>query len=154
MDLINGSSKVLDFYIWDDSEVSVKQVSIIKNLKAENFKLPKNLWSFLDSIGPKNPTSIRLFHKVLEEADENVIFSMIIRQFRLLLLIDSGIRTVDEAKRLASWQSSKLRRQAQSFTKGSLPKSYKKLYEIDIRHKTGLLDIPLSKSIDFFLLGL
>ena len=154
IDLINESSKNLEFYIWNGSEVSVKQASVVKNLKAENFKLPKNLWTFLDNIRPGNLASIRLFHKVLEEADENVIFSMIVRQFRLLLSVRSNIRAIDEAKRMAPWQRSKLQRQAQSFSEESLLTTYKKLFEIDQKHKTGLLDIPLSKSIDFFLLGL
>ncbi len=154
IDLINESSKSLEFYIWNDSEVSVKQASVVKNLKVENFKLPKNLWTFLDNIRPGNPTSISLFHKVLEEADENVIFSMIVRQFRLLLSVYSNIRAIDEAKRMAPWQRGKLQRQAQSFSEESLLTTYKKLFEIDQKHKTGLLDIPLSKSIDFFLLGL
>jgi len=154
IDLINESSKSLEFYIWNDSEVSVKQASVVKNLKVENFKLPKNLWTFLDNIRPGNPTSISLFHKVLEEADENVIFSMIVRQFRLLLSVYSNIRAIDEAKRMAPWQRGKLQRQAQSFSEESLLTSYKKLFEIDMKHKTGILDIPLSQKIDFFLLDL
>lgn len=153
-ELINKHSKALDFYLWEDQEISLKHASLIKNLKSQKFDLPKNLWTFLDNIRPGSPLSVKLFHKVLEEADENVIFSMIVRQFRLLLSVDSNIHSIDESKRMQVWQKSKLQRQARLFPNQSLKIAYGRLFEIDQKHKTGALDIPLSKSIDFFLAGL
>ena len=154
VDLINKNSQKLIFYLWEDSEISPRQISSLKNIKEKNFKLPKNLFLFLDSIRPGNKEAIGLFHKTLSESDENIIFFMILRQFRLLLSQALGIGSIDEIKRLASWQRGKLQRQASQFQKDRLLRDYKKLYEIDRKHKTGVLDIPLSKSIDFFLLGL
>ncbi len=154
VELINKNSKAFDVFLWEDSEVSKRQTSAVKNLKVMDYNLPKNLWSFLDSIRPGNPRSIELFHKVLWEADENIIFSMIVRQFRLLLSVGSNIQTIEEAKRMAPWQRGKLQRQVSLFSSERLLRAYKELFKIDQKHKTGLLNIPLSKSIDFFLAGL
>ena len=87
--------------------------------------------------------------------ETELIFYMIVRQFRLLLSLTSeGSKNIDEAKRLAPWQSSKLKSQSKLFGKDRLIEIYKKLYKIDYETKFGLTSLPLNSTIDIFLIDL
>ena len=78
---------------------------------------------------------------------------MIIRQFRLLLgLSESSNNNIDEIKRLAPWQKSKLVRQASLFGVDKLKQIYKMLYKIDKSQKTGKSPLTLVQDIDILML--
>lgn len=147
-------TKNLDVYLWEGAELSNKTLSSFKDAHMELFKLPQNLFSFLDSIRPGNNQSVTLFHKTLEETDENIILFMLIRQFRLLLAVSYDVSGIEETKRMAPWQQSKLKRQAEYFGEERLKKAFRNLQRLDKAHKTGELTMSPSQSIDFFLLDL
>lgn len=91
----------------------------------------------------------------MSQTPEELIFFMLIRQFRLLLAVsEEGIDSIDEMKRIAPWQKSKLNSQARSFGKESLLDIYNKLYKIDSETKSGKSALTLTQAIDFFLAGL
>jgi DNA polymerase III delta subunit len=79
---------------------------------------------------------------------------MIVRQFRILLNLITNETPIDEVKRMAPWQLSKLKRQAEFFGLEKLKSIYKSLLDIDLNSKTGKSPANLKKSIDFFLSGL
>jgi hypothetical protein len=86
--------------------------------------------------------------------ETELIFFMIVRQFRLMISqLETGAK-IEETKRLQSWQTGKLSSQANSFGKERLISLYDKLFEIDLAQKTGKLPYSLDKSIDIFLLAL
>ncbi|HBB76117.1 MAG: hypothetical protein A2186_03730 [Candidatus Levybacteria bacterium RIFOXYA1_FULL_41_10] len=153
-EILQKKSKDVEIHLWEGSEVSSKAASIFKGINVKSFKLPQNLFAFLDSIRPGNTQALDLFHKTLREVDENVILFMLIRQFRLLIATFYRAYGIEEAKRMAPWQKSKFKHQADYFNEGRLKSAYKKLYDLDRGHKTGSLNMSLSQSIDFFLLGL
>ena len=81
-----------------------------------------------------------------------LIFYMIVRQLRLMIaVLEEGKNEIDEIKRLAPWQLSKLRSQGGHFGKNKLLDLYKKLYLIDYQTKYGLTPLSLSTNIDIFL---
>ena len=134
-----------------------------RETKDYSFKLPQNIFLFLDNLRPSSHlpggnSLLKLFHQVLDSGiKEELVLFMIQRQFRLLLALchpeaSNDIGTIDEVSRLAPWQKSKLERQAQLFNTTDLKKIYKKLYEIEIAQKTGSSSLSLTQNIDILLL--
>ncbi|MBI3985129.1 MAG: hypothetical protein HY344_04330 [Candidatus Levybacteria bacterium] len=150
-----NKNKDFEIVFWEDKELTKTQIAAFKNASAQLFNYPQVLFTFLDNIKPNNPSSVKLFHDLSETMETELIFYMMIRQFRLLLAVSSdGSKNIDEAKRLAPWQISKLKKQAQYFGKEKLIHAYKKLYKIDYETKYGLSSFNLSSAIDIFLIGL
>lgn len=150
IELANNANNV-DIYIYADKEIALKDFKI-KDLDAKLFKIPQTLWSFLDGIRPNNPQNVFEFHKTIEGNEVEIIFSMIVRQFRLLLATSTTTKTnITEFKRLAPWQKSKLISQASFFSEKSLKNILKKLYLIDKSTKTGKANLNLEQNIDILL---
>ena len=160
-------AKNVDVLLWEGKELSAGTLSSLPKAKALAFNLPKTLFSFLDSIKSGNGRSlVLLFHKVLKEAEAELVFYMLVRQFRMLLALselgtgsqphsDPGSQNqIDEVSRIAPWQKEKLARQAKMFSLAQLKTVYSKLYEIDLAQKTGQTSLSLSQNIDIFLLDL
>lgn len=151
-----------EIFLWEGKEISTKSLSFFKKAEIRNFKLPHSLFLFLDSLRPgKGPLLIPLSHKTLKNMEVELVFYMLVRQFRLLLVLSphhpersEGSQVIDEVKRLAPWQRNKLQRQAALFTTENLKKHFARLYEIDLAQKTGSLSLSLAQAIDFFLLDL
>lgn len=143
----------LNVYVWADKEVGVKSLLSYPRFENKNFKIPNTIWSFLDGIRPNNLSNVKSFHSAINSTEPEIVFAMIVRQFRLLLgLTESSENTIDEVKRLAPWQKSKLMRQASLFDKDSLKQIYKKLYKIEKQQKTGSSNLSLVQNIDILLL--
>ena len=151
IDYLN-KNKVINLLFWEPKELTKTQSNSLKNADIKQFNYPQVLFAFLDSIKPNNLSSITLFHKLQEQMESELIFYMLVRQFRLMIAVtEEGKNEIDEIKRLAPWQSSKLKKQASYFTKISLLNAYKKLYSIDYETKYGLSSLNLSSRIDIFL---
>lgn len=155
VDYVNKNNN-LNIVFWENSEVSKSSLSQLKNADIRLFSFPQNLFLFLDNLKPGNyEYSIKLFHELKKIMESELIFFMIVRQFRLLLTqIESNDKQIDEVKRLAPWQLSKFKKQANYFPKEKLIRTYNKLFEIDLGQKTGKISFSTEKSIDFFLLDL
>ncbi len=157
-------SKDSNFVLWESKEIPKKNLFSFKSAVIKNFKLPQNIFLFLDSLKPKSyKETLSFFHKAIESGiKEELILFMLQRQFRLLLALchpdpessEGEGSQIDEINRLAPWQMGKLDRQAKLFSEEELKKIYKKLYEIEIAQKTGKLNLSLSQSIDFLLMDM
>ena len=118
-----------------------------KDAKIEEFKLPKLIWNFLESIGPgKSEKIVRDFHKIVEREPAEFVFSLIAKQFRDLYWVKTDSRSTG----FPSWKTSKLKSQASWFTKEQLEKFIDLLADIDVEVKTGKAD--LVPSLDLFIL--
>ncbi len=145
-----------NIYFWENSELSKTELAIFKKTEAKLFKIPQNLFGFLDNIRPGNTNSIKQFHELLNQTAEELIFFMIVRQFRLLLAVSDleAKNAIDEIKRLAPWQTGKLKSQAKLFGPEKLITIYRRLYEVDSAYKSGKLPATLTQTIDFLLVDL
>lgn len=156
LNFIANNSKESTFVLWESKEILKGTLSIFKGATIIFFKLPKNIFSFLDNLRPNNSkTLLNLFHQALDSGiKEELILFMLQRQFRILLGLSgsSDNDPIEELSRLAPWQLGKLERQAKSFDLTGLKKIYKKLYEIELGQKTGGLNLSLTQTIDFLLL--
>ncbi len=150
---LKQNSKDVDVYFWEKKELTKKQTSLFgTNVAVETFKIPQKTFGFLDNITPGNgKRNVELFHDALVGSSEELLFFMLIRQFRLLLAVSSN-SPIDEVNRLAPWQKSKLLSQAKSFSPEQLKNIYRKLNDIDFAQKTGGLTMPLKETIDILLL--
>lgn len=150
------NSKNPTFVLWESKEILKGTLSLFKDATVRLFKLPKNIFLFLDNLRPNNSKSLlNLFHQALDSgiAGELILF-MLQRQFRILLALSEPAinEPIEELSRMAPWQLGKLERQTRYFDQALLKKIYNKLYAIEIGQKTGGLSLSLSQSIDFLLL--
>lgn len=154
VDYIN-KNKNINLFFWEQKELTKAQSLVIKNCTVKLFNFPQILFNFLDNLKPNNPNLLSLYNQLQKTMESELIFYMIVRQFRIMLaLFDVSNDKIDEAKRIAPWQASKIKSQAKYFEKKKLIAIYKKLYEIDYNTKFGLNSLNLAKTIDIFLLGL
>lgn len=150
-------ARTIDIKIWESKELSKKQLNSFRNIVIKSFNLPKSLFLFLDELKPQNGKKlINLFHKALETTEVELIFYMMTRQFRLLLALcdKSEENQIDELKRIAPWQKSKLQKQVGLFSITNLKNIYKKICSIEVLQKTGADILSLPQAIDFFLLSI
>lgn len=141
-----------DGIFWEEGEIKKELLALFpKTAHIFFFKQEQVLFQFLDSIRPGNAKhALSLFHQVLKKETEELVFYMVVRQLRLLLGIFSK-SSISEVKRLASWQRSKLERQAMKFSQERLASLYKKLFQIERNSKTGGSPLSLTASLDLFL---
>lgn len=150
-EILNSNDKY-EVFIYADKDVGVRSLSNFPKFTNENFKVPQNIWSFLDGIRPNNPKNVVSFHNALAGTEPEIVFAMIIRQFRLMIGISSSGKNIDEVKKLADWQRTKLQRQASLFGPVKLKETYKKLLKIEKSSKTGSTNLTLTQNIDILLL--
>lgn len=145
----------LNLYILSDKELSKTQLKDFSKFSEKIFKIPQNIFSFVDNITPSSPNNVINFHNTLSYSTPEFVFTMIVRQFRLMLglLGDTG-KNIDEVTRLQGWQSGKLKRQSLLFGEEKIKSIYKKLYFIEKSQKTGSGKLNLIQAIDMLLLEL
>lgn len=149
--LINQTS--VNVYVYDLKEVSKANLAKFPKATLEFFKLPQNLFNFLDGILPGSHRALGTFNKALQTTELEILLFMIVRQFRLMLGTISGAE-IDEVVRLAPWQRGKIERQARFFGIDKLKDEYQKIYQIDLKSKSGGLSLPLRSTIDIWLSNL
>lgn len=155
VDYVN-QNKNLNVIFFESTELSKTLVLSFKNPQIKSFSTPKQIFTFLDNIKPNNSRYlIQLFHQLLNDSEVEIIFFMLIRQFRFLVSLQSNPqKNIDEFKRLAPWQISKFKRQLSFFDKERLLSLYNEIFEMELSYKTGKKPYSLEKSIDIFLSGL
>lgn len=132
-------------FIWEEKLEERDLKSKFKNTVLTNFKLPENIFKFLDSIFPSNlAVSIDLLHKIKESTDENIIFFMLTKRLRELILAKKSLYDT----KLASWQVARLKAQAAQWEEVKVESFYEGLYKIETATKTGNNYFSLIKSLD------
>ena len=141
------SRSEINVYLFFEKNLTPKQLSTVPKAQVILFKPKAVIFDFLDSIKPNNTKNIlTAFFKLTDESE--LIFYMLIRQFRNLILVKEGSWT----KEISPWQKSKLSSQAQYYSLQKLLEIYKYLEKIDFENKTGQSPLELSKSLELFLL--
>jgi len=114
------------------------------------FRAEADIFAMVESVGGRDGRrAIGLVRTLLETEDPRYVFSMIVRQFRLLLLardaLDRGRipRQVlgEPPHRLPGFVADKVARQATGFRMEQLADIYRQLLALDIASKTGHADL-------------
>ncbi|MEL7643545.1 MAG: DNA polymerase III subunit delta [bacterium] len=104
-----------------------------------------NIFQFVDALAEHNPTqALNQLHRLMDEQEPVQIFSMIVRQFRLLLqvreLLDDGKGLQDIPREIpeirASLVAEKMARQARRYDLEQLKEVYRRLLLVDRDLKT------------------
>jgi hypothetical protein len=144
-------------FLWENKELEISILKGFPKAIIKAFKLPQTLFQLLDTIRPKNHKEIiKLFHETVENTETEMVFFMLVRQFRILLALHENPNEdnpIEELRRLAPWQKTKFEKQSHSFELSHLLNLYEKLFAIEVNQKTGALTSSLICTIDFFLLG-
>jgi DNA polymerase-3 subunit delta len=133
-------------YVNYERPVEEKDVNELTPLLEE-----RNIFELVDALGNRDrKTAIGVFHQLLVDQDQMRIFSMIVRQFRLLLLtreiMDHNGKEADIARRLKlhPYVARKISNQARSFSQNQLDTIYRLLLEIDSETKTGVMSVDIN----------
>ncbi len=129
----------------ENTEVSKSVLNLFpKNTDIAVFRPDRLIFKLLESIGTRDPKDVYyLLEECLKLEPAEFIFSMLIRHYRLLLMV----KNKQLPRGLLSWQVSRLRNQASKFTQHKLQQIYRKLLEIDYGIKSGINDYPLEKQL-------
>jgi DNA polymerase III delta subunit len=160
----NEKSKIIDYLryikptnsiiIYENRQIDKKSLTkYFPSAKIISCSYPQVLFKFLDSIGNTDSSRlVQLFHAVLFEKEAELVYVMLIRQFRLLIIAqDLGGKGLSE---MAPWQAMKFERQAKYFTLPKLISLYRKLVSIDMKIKTGITPYNVTALLDIFLFSL
>ena len=147
--LITLTNEIEKLVLYKGSEktIDVADVALLSPYAAE-----ETIFELVDALGNRQTArAAELFQaKINEGADPFYLFSMFIRQFRLLIqaryLLDQGERAagIVEQMKQRPFVADKLARQARNFTLPQLEQIYRRLLEIDVDTKTGRADLMTS----------
>lgn len=140
-----------EFIFWEKSALSPATVKKIQEIaRAEEFKIPKSIFRFLDSLSPGNTKAmLSLLHGIKESEAEFVLF-MLGRQIRFLI----WAKEEPETLALPDWQKTRLIKQAEKFSPDELLSLHRRLLELDRANKHSQLAENLSASLELLLAGL
>jgi hypothetical protein len=128
--LINQSQKV-GVVIWQNKTLNLTQLKTFKNAQVKNFPLNNKLFACLNSIKPKNLTTvIPLYHQVIKLGLYDLFLYFLKNNFR---------------KQLTSYSK---------FDQQVAKRFYLQLIELDFRNKTGELSIPKELALERILTNL
>ncbi len=142
--LDNELDKLVAFKENGEGTIESSDVSRLSPYVAE-----ANIFDLVDALGNRNGkrASLLLQQKFNEGTEPFYLFSMFVRQFRLLIqvkeLADAGYRPQGIAREIKqhSYVVGKLYQQARGFSMAELEQIYHHLLEIDIAAKTGEADM-------------
>ena len=125
-------------------EITAQDVQLLSPHIAE-----VNIFDLVDALGNRNGAraAALLQHKLNEGAEPFLIFSMFVRQFRMMIQVkelgDLNMRPPEIAKetKLHSFVVGKVFQQAKSFSMRQLEQIYAHLLDIDVKVKTGQADM-------------
>jgi DNA polymerase III delta subunit len=152
IDYLQKNSSDINCILWENKEITKTILASFPKARILFFKIEKKLFQFLDSLKPNySQKSLPLFHQILENDDPEMIFFMMIRQFRRLLLVKSQSAFLDS---MSDWQEQKVRNQAKYFSMNELVKAYQDLLDIDYSIKSGQSALDLIGRLDMLLINL
>lgn len=150
--IISSNAKSTDIILWEDKELSAVQINRFgKDIQLRLFKSPIVLFQFLDGLKPDSASSIlSLFEKAVEKDAAELLFTMIVKRFRHLLIVKDG-GTPDG---MSPWQSARLTSQAKLFTMDKLVSMYKNLLKIEYSIKSGASPFTMKEHLEQWLIEL
>jgi hypothetical protein len=138
--------------LYSNSQIKSTVINKFKNIdKQEEFSLPKNIFSFLESFYPKNSvTCIKLLHEILEKEKIEFIFYLLSKHLRDLYWVKTSPSNIP----YPSWRVEKIEKQTSKFSLELLIEIINTMSEIDIKSKTSksnlidLLDLVIIRKLE------
>lgn len=118
-----------------------------------------DIFKLVDSLGSRrSQEALEVFHRLQEDQDNQAIFGMVVRQFRLIIqareILDQGGGEAELINRLglSPFVARKVISQSRNFSTAAVKRIYHQLLEIDIAQKTSEMDLGLN--LDLFTVEL
>jgi DNA polymerase III delta subunit len=150
--IIKNSAANSEIILWEDKEVGKTVISSLgSGIKVAEFKIPVIIFKFLDALSPNHAKILlELFDELKKQDAPELIFSMIVRRFRQLIMLSDG----EIPEGLQSWQTGRLTSQAKQFTLEKLMVMYKRLLDIEFSIKSGNSAFDMTRQIELFIIDL
>ncbi|OGG21341.1 hypothetical protein A3B48_02415 [Candidatus Gottesmanbacteria bacterium RIFCSPLOWO2_01_FULL_40_10] len=139
-----------EIVFWENRKIEKARIQrLTGKVNLQKFEYPQILFKFLDSIGRMDPAwLLASFNTVLKEREAEIVFAMIIRQFRLMIIARTDNAYPPE---IPLWQFAKFQKQAAAFSAAKLLFLYRRLLSIDYQVKTGQTPYTLRQLLDIFI---
>lgn len=150
--IIHQSMERADIILYETKEIDKTTLSKFgTDVTVQSFMIPRIIFEFLDGLHKGNmKASLTKLRTIVSHEPVEIVFSMIVKRFRLLIQLSDGITP----EGLAPWQAARLTRQARFFTIVELVNLYKDLAKIEIALKTGQSPFTLSQHIEQFIIAI
>jgi DNA polymerase III delta subunit len=146
LEMISLSGQGVKIVIWNKKTATATDLKKFSSALVLEFKAPKAVWGFLDSISPKeNKKILTYLHQAAEQEATELIFYLLHRRLSQLIEVKVG------DLKGAPWQVAKLKNQANWFNIKQLIKFQNKLLKIDYSIKSGMDELPLLSQLDLLL---
>lgn len=137
------------FILWEENIDDKTAKYAFATAQLIPFKYPQNIFQLLDGLFPGNrESSLSLLSNISASIDENIIYYMVVKRVRELILLKEG----QEIPKLAGWQKSRLSSQAQKWPLEKLCNFYDALYRIEVLNKTSGTPYSLKKALDILII--
>lgn len=149
IDYLLNNSHFNELIFWENKKLeNLKTLKFSKQISILSFNYDGNIFTFLDSIGRISLKEIYTsFHSLLRVNDVEIIYAMLVRQFRILLMVkESKINNIG----LADWMYYKFKKQSASFKLKELISVYRRMLNLDYQLKTGQTPYKKEQLLDIF----
>ncbi len=134
--------KLLD-YVNKERAIQVQDVEQLTPFHGQS-----NVFAMVDAVGQRDGKQVfSHLRRLLEDHPPRYAFSMIIRQFRLLIMAREALdRNINPRKvlKVPDFVADKVSSQARNFTLPDLERIYHKLLDIDVASKSGKTDLEVA----------
>ena len=152
LDLIKENSDNFSGVFVERGKVNKRDLSSLKFNAVVEHLLPQYYFKFLDDFYPQNGKSlVNLYTELLKTMTAEQIYYSLVKRIRGLIAVKLGMTNHSEVGRFAPWQLGKLKQQARMWTEGELLSFYKKIFEIEVKMKSGGLPTSLEKYLDIVI---
>ena len=150
LDFIKNYQGKTDLILWEKKEIGkILQRNLPNQTTVKLFKTPLLLFKFLDQLTPKTKSSaLQTLAALLKSESAELVFYLLVRQIRLLLLVASGQKIKGP-----SWMIAKLKKQADILNQDRLLTMYQELFTIDGSVKTGKTLMPLNWHLQMLIIN-
>lgn len=141
-----------DVIVWEEKELSPGTIkSFGPKASIRLFKTPVIIFQFLDSLKPNNSKYLLTIFETLVESDApELVFSMMVRRIRELIMLKDGVSLVG----IQPWQAGRLTNQSKFFTIEGLLTMEKQLLTIEYSIKSGRSPLTLRTQLEQFIIDL
>lgn len=124
-----------EIILWENKGITATVLKKFPKAKIESYSISPVIFKFLDSLRPHNTKNVLLAWKKLqsEGTEPEFVFAMLVRQIKLLTQAKSDPSLI----KLAPYPTRLIKEQSTYFTLDHLLDLYHRLFEIDVKIKTG-----------------
>ncbi len=143
------ASEENEIILWEKRQLTPTMLKQFPGAKNQEFKLTKYLFNWLDTVNGQFKFNQKMFNSAIEQDGEMMLFTMLIRQIRLLIQVKEG-----QTASLAPFMVGKLKKQAATFTLAQLLAFHQKLFLLDVGQKTSTNTLDMKQELELLLVGM